>query len=452
MAEGDAQEQSAEANSTVMDVGAAMDGIDGDEDGLFVEQLGEVREVNNSIDLTQETQAQSDARALRVHLRPVDDSDPKIKQEEDDEDPVLKDTDDDYEEDSDATISDEELFGRRPPKKKKAARPRKAPDNDIDMPDCIEDAEDMLNMLSAERNILKRREANNTLKTGDATRLKEVGRLIASVETRVRELTEGDDESSSLVDETCSVSSMAVAPPSPKVGQKRKNTAQSGPGAATKKLKPSAPLPTRRARKKAMAGDDAAKLILEELLQNRDAIAAGQEMADLPLLDGFNATTVKEQDRLFHELTSKNPDADKRQIRGDLVELDRARKALTRRYKVAGEKYQITGMKTSLFPYQFAAAGWMVGREKSIEEPHGGILADAMGLGKTVETLACIAGNPPSEEDLINGYRTTLVIVKATAVAQWVGEIYKHGDGIAVAHYKRSDVIGQAALNHSSIW
>jgi SNF2 family DNA or RNA helicase len=334
MAEGDDQEQSAEGDSPTMDVEAARDDHDTDEDGLFVQQLGEIRAFNNLIDLTQESEAESDARALRVSLLPPEESDPEIKQEDS---PPLS----------------------TPP-----------------------------------------------------------GALVAASATNAR---------------------------------KRKNTAQSGAGAAAKKPKASA-APTAGRTKEPTAEDEALKLILEDLLQNQDPFAAGQEMADMPVLDGFNATTVKDQERLFRELSSKDPHADKRKTRGDLVMLARARKLLAGKYKVAGEKYAIKGMKTPLFAYQFAAVGWMVGREESTEAPQGGILADAMGLGKTVETLACIVGNPPSEEDVGSGLVTTLVVVPANAVGEWIEEIRKHGNNIMVYHYKRSDVINQAMREYSPIW
>ncbi|AEO60718.1 hypothetical protein MYCTH_2070221 [Thermothelomyces thermophilus ATCC 42464] len=74
-----------------------------------------------------------------------------------------------------------------------------------------------------------------------------------------------------------------------------------------------------------------------------------------------------------------------------------------------------------------------------------------MGLEKTLETLACIAGNPPSKEDQKNGLRTTLVIVPANAIDQWISEIGKHCDS-AVSHYKRSDTRNEVARQHSPIW
>jgi hypothetical protein len=192
--------------------------------------------------------------------------------------------------------------------------------------------------------------------------------------------------------------------------------------------------------------------VIVELLRNHDHVAAGREMADLPVLSSFAASTVKDQQKQFQELVTKDATVDTKKVRGDTVMLGKARVALKGRWTVSGEKYLVKGMKTPLFGYQFVAAGWMVGREKSNKAPNGGILADSMGLGKTVETLACIAGNPPSKEDLDNGLRTTLVVVPANAVAQWINEIWKHGDGIIPSHYKRADMMAEAGRNYAGIW
>jgi hypothetical protein len=59
-------------------------------------------------------------------------------------------------------------------------------------------------------------------------------------------------------------------------------------------------------------------------------------------------------------------------------------------------KWLIKGMKSTLYHHQLLGAQWMIQRELSLQPPHGGMLADSMGLGKTVQTLACMVGNPPS--------------------------------------------------------
>ncbi len=75
-----------------------------------------------------------------------------------------------------------------------------------------------------------------------------------------------------------------------------------------------------------------------------------------------------------------------------------------------------------------------------------------MGLGKTLQSIACIAGNPPSQDDLEQGLRTTLVVVPASAVGQWIEEVWKHCDGMPVSHYKQSDVVNQAGREYFPIW
>ncbi|KAH6632629.1 P-loop containing nucleoside triphosphate hydrolase protein [Chaetomium tenue] len=57
-------------------------------------------------------------------------------------------------------------------------------------------------------------------------------------------------------------------------------------------------------------------------------------------------------------------------------------------------------------------------------------------------TLACIAGNPPTEEDEKNGRRITLVIKSTNIIS----------DKISACHYRKSDIIHETARDYSSIW
>lgn len=63
--------------------------------------------------------------------------------------------------------------------------------------------------------------------------------------------------------------------------------------------------------------------------------------------------------------------------------------------KAQDGKWLIKGMNSPLYHHQLLGAQWMVQRELSSQSPHGGLLADSMGLGKTVQMLACMVGNPP---------------------------------------------------------
>lgn len=80
-------------------------------------------------------------------------------------------------------------------------------------------------------------------------------------------------------------------------------------------------------------------------------------------------------------------------------------------------------------------------RERSNENPHGGICADQMGLGskyiistsvpllannhlETIMTLANIVnGRPPRNS---NGPKTTLIVATPALITQWMGEINRH--------------------------
>lgn len=84
-------------------------------------------------------------------------------------------------------------------------------------------------------------------------------------------------------------------------------------------------------------------------------------------------------------------------------------------------------METALYNYQITATSWMMGKELSKAGPAGGIIADEMGMGKTLMSLACVVGNPPGEIDLKKFIQTTLIIVPNQAVAnQWRQEAITH--------------------------
>lgn len=434
-AEGDGQDENTANTPINTEAGGAESEDDSEEDDLFVRQPGEVRVKNGCIDLSNETEAESAARAARVGACVIDltvDIDIKVKVEDEKKDVAL--------------IPDKDTI----------------PESEV--PDDLEDVEDNLEMLRLEQRKLQRHQGQNKLKSGGLERLEALNREISQLEEKAQELTATRDAArlqgertindeppvqSERPDDSTKSATTPSGAPSAAAERKRKTPSEPSGGAARKR--PRRAVTSAAGRKSQKAGQESTILTLE-MLHSHNTIEAGQEMAELPVLDGFNATTVKAQKEHFRGLSSKDPDADKKQIRGDALMVDRARGFFGRRYKVSGEKYLVRNMKTPLFAYQFAAAGWMIRREKSAEEPQGGILADSMGLGKTLETLACVAGNPPSEEDLESGLRTTLVIVPANAVGQWIEEVWKHCDGMPVSHYKRSDVINQAARDHSPIW
>ncbi|SPO40446.1 related to ULS1  len=59
-------------------------------------------------------------------------------------------------------------------------------------------------------------------------------------------------------------------------------------------------------------------------------------------------------------------------------------------------KAKVDGMKCMLLPHQIQGVQWM--KEREMGKYKGGILADSMGLGKTVQMLALVVSNRPGQE------------------------------------------------------
>lgn len=86
-----------------------------------------------------------------------------------------------------------------------------------------------------------------------------------------------------------------------------------------------------------------------------------------------------------------------------------------------------------LYPYQKEGVKWMLEKETQGKLPgvNGGLLCDEPGLGKTIQTCACIHGNRNSSGEV----KRTLLILPRAVVSQWIkaitqiipdAGIYKH--------------------------
>ncbi|KZF23299.1 P-loop containing nucleoside triphosphate hydrolase protein [Xylona heveae TC161] len=84
--------------------------------------------------------------------------------------------------------------------------------------------------------------------------------------------------------------------------------------------------------------------------------------------------------------------------------------------------WNVSGMKTALLNYQVLGADWMRDREENEQDPRGGINADMMGLGKTIQTLAVMICNPPGKSDP----KATLIVANKNLLFQWEREIKHH--------------------------
>lgn len=105
--------------------------------------------------------------------------------------------------------------------------------------------------------------------------------------------------------------------------------------------------------------------------------------------------------------------------------------------EVKDGKYLLHGMRSPLHNYQLEAVCWMLQRERSKSLPHGGILADDMGTGKTITTLALIwKHQPPHKAE----NKVTLILVQnASIMAHWMDQIKKHCPRLRAQHFTRNN-------------
>ncbi|KAI9264597.1 SNF2 family N-terminal domain-containing protein [Helicostylum pulchrum] len=73
-------------------------------------------------------------------------------------------------------------------------------------------------------------------------------------------------------------------------------------------------------------------------------------------------------------------------------------------------------LSLTLLPFQRYGVGWMI-QQESMKSFNGGILADEMGMGKTIQTIALL---------LSDRQKPNLVVAPTVALIQWKNEISKH--------------------------
>ncbi|ETS82076.1 hypothetical protein PFICI_07078 [Pestalotiopsis fici W106-1] len=83
----------------------------------------------------------------------------------------------------------------------------------------------------------------------------------------------------------------------------------------------------------------------------------------------------------------------------------------------AGRQRTPHALACELQPHQKVGLTWLMRQEKSIHR--GGILADTMGLGKTIQALALILAHPSKDQ----AHKTTLIVAPVSLQRQWKTEI-----------------------------
>ncbi|KAH7342644.1 P-loop containing nucleoside triphosphate hydrolase protein [Rhexocercosporidium sp. MPI-PUGE-AT-0058] len=155
-----------------------------------------------------------------------------------------------------------------------------------------------------------------------------------------------------------------------------------------------------------------------------DAFPPGNLQEETPK---FKAVGWSQQFRNMLANCPKTSDA--KDNRSDLASLNTAVKNFGRKMKAENGLWMLNGMISGLLNHQVIGVDWMIGREQSTDECQGGILADSMGLGKTVQTLATMVANPPEKKTRKKDQRSTLIIAAPSILAQWASEVDKHTVG-----------------------
>ncbi|KAJ9128125.1 hypothetical protein QFC24_000417 [Naganishia onofrii] len=86
-------------------------------------------------------------------------------------------------------------------------------------------------------------------------------------------------------------------------------------------------------------------------------------------------------------------------IKGSFAQFRKSRTVFnaTRTLRLKDVSDRIPGMAVTLMPHQVIGVEWMLNKERETTHP-AGILANAMGLGKTVQMIATIVANPRSDK------------------------------------------------------
>ncbi|KAF9437674.1 DNA repair protein rad16 [Entomortierella beljakovae] len=80
---------------------------------------------------------------------------------------------------------------------------------------------------------------------------------------------------------------------------------------------------------------------------------------------------------------------------------------------------QPEGLQLKLLPFQREGLGWMMKQENS--EFKGGILADEMGMGKTIQMISLLLSQPG---------KPNLIIAPTVAIVQWMSEVASHAPSL----------------------
>lgn len=201
---------------------------------------------------------------------------------------------------------------------------------------------------------------------------------------------------------------------------------------------------TKRAQPARRGGRQNANMLNFGSLLRNDVVANARANQGLPEQPGFRGETRKKD--ALAALIASIPKESRDTGYGMKTKFDKA----CRQFKWRGPGsmkadgiggWGLKGVTTSLKHFQLLSTAWGVERERGLSSPFGGLLADEMGYGKTLQMITVMVENQPKPNAK---NRTTLIVVPSSILRQWVDEIATHtDDGIMenVCVYKSSSGI-----------
>ncbi|KAJ0383723.1 hypothetical protein COL922a_009878 [Colletotrichum nupharicola] len=196
---------------------------------------------------------------------------------------------------------------------------------------------------------------------------------------------------------------------------------------------------------------------IAEMLGPLDAILERSKQGELPAEPDIRATRKEDQ---LRQMRKAAPEYFEKEL---LEKQEKERRDSTKAWGPWGVrpkngKWEIRRVLINpLHNHQIVVGAWMMGRElkNTPRLPRGGILADAMGLVKAIETLLCISGNPSSDRLKDKGQGATLVVCPSQQmIGVWMSEVDKHcGKRFArdMVQYKRQNKMNVDLLGSFNI-
>jgi len=131
---------------------------------------------------------------------------------------------------------------------------------------------------------------------------------------------------------------------------------------------------------------------------------------------GFTDLSRQDQMKIKNVINGKKIDDDEEaNVEAPVVE-DHCGEALAIRQAPAA-------VTANLLKFQKEGLGWLIAQEDPKRSMRGGILADEMGMGKTLQMISLIVAN--RNKEATKG-RPTLVVAPVAAVPQWMDEVEKY--------------------------